>query len=113
MAGLFSTLTKIFGNKYDKDIAKINPIITEINKQYESLKSITNNDLRNKTIEFKQKINDFVAEERKKIEELKEKSKLKETSTQKKEELYKEIDNLEKIVLEKIENILNKHLKKT
>ena len=107
MAGFLNILGKIFGNKYDKDVKKIAPIVDEINKKFEGLISLSNDDLRSKTSELKKQIKDFVAEERNQIKLLKEKSNFKELPAEKKEVLYKEIDSLEKIILEKTEDILN------
>ena len=69
MAGFLNILGKLFGNKYDKDVKVIAPIVEEINKQYENLTALTNDELRSKTIDLKKQINDFVAGERKQIEE--------------------------------------------
>ena len=107
MASFLNIIGKLFGNKYDKDIKQITPIVEEINKQYESLTQLTNDQLRNKTINFKKQITDFVSSERNQISELKEKANSKETKTEKKEELFKKIDTLEKIILDKIEEKLN------
>ncbi|MAU36886.1 MAG: preprotein translocase subunit SecA [Flavobacteriales bacterium] len=107
MASFLNIIGKLFGNKYDKDIKQITPIVEEINKQYESLAQLTNDQLRNKTINFKKQITDFVSSERNQISELKEKANSKETKTEKKEELFKKIDTLEKIILDKIEEKLN------
>jgi len=107
MAGFLDVLSKLFGNKYDKDVKLIAPIVKEINKQYEQLSPLTNDELRNKTIDLKAQINDFVAEERAQINKLKEESNSKEIPAEQKEELYKKIDALEKTILEKIEEILN------
>ena len=92
MASFLNIIGKLFGNKYDKDIKQITPIVEEINKQYESLTQLTNDQLRNKTINFKKQITDFVSSERNQISELKEKANSKETKTEKKEELFKKID---------------------
>ena len=107
MAGFLDILSKLFGNKYDKDVKLIAPIVKEINKQYGQLSPLTNDELRNKTIDLKTQINDFVAEERAQINKLKEESNSKEIPAEQKEELYKKIDTLEKNILEKIEEILN------
>ena len=107
MAGLLGILGKLFGNKYDKDIKEITPLIDKINEEFSKLSSLSNNELREKTTEFKKQISDFISEEKSKIETLKEKSNLTETKTEEKEELYKEIDALEKTVIDKIEKILN------
>ena len=97
MAGFINILSKLFGNKYDKDVKKIAPIVEKINKEYEDLNTLTNDELRKKTIDFKTQINDFVADERKQIKTLKENTTSKDISTEQKESLYKEIDILEKI----------------
>ena len=107
MAGLLGILGKLFGNKYDKDVKEITPLVDKINEEFSKLSSLSNNELREKTTEFKKQISDFISEEKSKIETLKEKSNLTETKTEEKEELYKEIDALEKTVLDKIEKILN------
>ena len=107
MAGFLDVLSKLFGNKYDKDVKLIAPIVKEINKQYGQLSPLTNDELRNKTISLKTQINDFVAEERVQINKLKEESNSKEIPAEQKEELYKKIDALEKTILAKIEETLN------
>ncbi len=107
MAGFLNILGKLFGNKYDKDVKEITPVVEEINKQCENLTSLTNDELRNKTLDLKKQINDFVSGERKEIEVLKEKANSKDIPAEQKEALYKEIDGLEKTILEKIEEILN------
>ena len=96
MAGLLGILGKLFGNKYDKDVKEITPLVDKINEEFSKLSSLSNNELREKTTEFKKQISDFISEEKSKIETLKEKSNLTETKTEEKEELYKEIDALEK-----------------
>ena len=74
MAGFLNILGKLFGNKYDKDVKEITPVVEEINKQCKNLTSLTNDELRNKTLDLKKQINDFVSGERKEIEGLKEKA---------------------------------------
>ena len=105
MASFLNIISKLFGNKYDKDIKEITPIVEEINKQFDILSGLSNDQLRGKTQDFKKQIQDYVAIERTQIKDLKEKSQ--KTTAQEKEDLYKEIDSLEKVVLEKIEIILN------
>ena len=105
MAGLLNILGKLFGNKYDKDIKEISPIVEEIKSKSKDLAHLTNDEIRQQTINLKQQINDFIKEERQQIQELKEKTK--EVPPEKKEALYTKIDDLEKKVLEKIEEILN------
>jgi len=49
-------LSKIFPSKYEKDIREIMPIVAEINKIYESLKDLTDDELRQKTQQLKEKV---------------------------------------------------------
>ena len=107
MAGFINILSKLFGNKYDKDVKKITPIVEKINSEYEKLSTLTNDELRNKTIDFKKQIKDFVTTEKDQIKSLKEKTTKKDISTEEKENLYKEIDDVEKTILNKTEEILN------
>ncbi len=51
-----SLLTKLFGTKHDKDIKKIKPIVDEINKLYEEYDSLTEEQLKDKTNEFRRYI---------------------------------------------------------
>jgi len=110
MAGFLNILGKLFGNKYDKDIKEITPIVEEINTEFENLKILTNDELRSKTQELKAKIKNFITKEKERIEALKKEAELKTKSDQEKEELYKEIDDLEQIIIKKIEDVLNEIL---
>jgi len=52
--GLFS---KMFGgNKSEKDVRAILPLVTKINQHFSTYQSLSNDELRNKTIEFRQRI---------------------------------------------------------
>ena len=107
MAGLLNVIGKLFGNKYDKDVKEITPIIEQINAEYGKLSTLTNDELRAKTSDFKSQIADFIASDKQKIETLTKEANLSETPTEKKETLYKEIDTLEETVISKTEEILN------
>jgi preprotein translocase subunit SecA len=54
MLGFLSRL--LGGNKSEKDIKGINPLVGVINKHFESYSNLSNDALRNKTVEFKAKI---------------------------------------------------------
>ena len=112
MADLLNIIGKLFGNKYDKDVKEITPLVDKINKEFAKLNSLSNDELRAKTTEFKNQITEFISKDKEKITNLKEKSELSETSSEEKEQLYKQIDALEKNVIEKIEEILNTILPK-
>ncbi|RZK68885.1 MAG: hypothetical protein EOO85_23390, partial [Pedobacter sp.] len=49
-------LTKIFGSKSERDIKTIQPIVTKISEEYAKLSGLSNDELRNKTVYFKEVI---------------------------------------------------------
>jgi preprotein translocase subunit SecA len=53
MAILDSILGKFLGNKSEKDIKKLLPIVNQINDEFEKLSSISNDQLRDRTKELK------------------------------------------------------------
>ena len=107
MAGLLNIISKLFGNKYDKDVKEITPIIEKINFEFSKLSTLTNDDLREKTSDFKNQITDFTSNEKQEIEELKKEANLATTPTDEKEGLYKKIDLLEELIITKTEEVLN------
>lgn len=56
MSILTKGLEKLFGSKSDRDIKEVMPLVQQINKEYEGLAQISDDDLRNKTEEFKARI---------------------------------------------------------
>ena len=107
MAGLLNIISKLFGNKYEKDVKEITPIIEKINFEFSKLSALTNDDLREKTSDFKNQITDFTSNEKQEIEELKKEANLATTPTDEKEGLYKKIDSLEELIITKTEEVLN------
>jgi len=63
-------LKKVFGSKHEREAKKLLPIVEQINRFDESMVSLTDEDIRLKTEEFKQKIKEFTAEEAKEYEDL-------------------------------------------
>jgi preprotein translocase subunit SecA len=57
---MLKLIAKIFGTKSTKDIKKIYPLVDAINSEYALLSSISNDDLRNKTSQIQQQINDHL-----------------------------------------------------
>jgi len=51
-------ITKIFGSKHDRDIKKLRPIVAEINEHFEKLTSLSEDELKAKTEEFKKRIDE-------------------------------------------------------
>ena len=64
-------LTKVFGSKSERDIKAIQPLVIKINEEYAKLSSLSNDELRNKTVYFKDVIAKSLAEIDNKISGLK------------------------------------------
>ena len=110
MGGIFDFATKFFGTKYDKDLKLITPIVEKIKLEEEKISLLSNDDLRKKTILLKDQIHSHINSEREEIDGLKIKAEDTETSFQQKENYYSEIDNLEKEIIDKIEEVLKQIL---
>lgn len=104
-----NSLKKVFGTKYEKDVKTYGPIVHEINEIFEGLHTLTNDELRNKTKEFRERIADHLSGINEDIANIK-KEAAEEQDLLEKENLFVEID---KIVLERdkhLEDILKELL---
>ena len=68
--GFNEFMTKLFGNKSQRDLKEITPYVDKVKAVYPSIKALSNDELRAKTDEIKQRIQDYVAEEKAQVEEL-------------------------------------------
>jgi len=102
-------LKKIFGDKNTHALKELWPIVNQINEEFEKLKNLTDEELKAKTTQFKEYIQKETAELRNKIDELK--NQLTQIqSAEEKHKIYDEIEELEKELDEKYEEILNELL---
>jgi preprotein translocase subunit SecA len=92
---MFNFLKKVLGTKYDRDVKKYTPIVEEINAHFESYESLSNDELRNKTLEFRSRIKEHLAGIDTDIDNAN-KEAADEKDMFKKEDIFKEIDNLVK-----------------
>jgi len=106
--GLLGKVLKTFlGSKTDRDYKELSPIVDKVAAHFNGYSSLSNDELRAKTKEFKERIakktqtaNDTITELKDKIEnEIN-------LSIGEKEAIYDQIDKLEKDILEQIEEIL-------
>lgn len=108
---MFGFLTKILGgSKSDKDVRSLEPIVDQIKEEYAKLESLSHDELRAKTFYFKERISTHVAEIDERIQALKMEAERDEVPFDEKEELYKQIDEMEKERDQKLEDILNEVL---
>ena len=109
MSFLNSILKTFVGDKTKKDLSQITPLVTEINSHQKNLETLSHDELRQKTIIFKEEI----AEERKSFDlnilKLLEEVKLT-SDIDLKESLYQQIDSQEEEAQNAVEEVLNKIL---
>jgi len=106
MASFNDLLKKFFGTKSDKDIKIIFPVVEQVRLVYDTLQSLSHDQLREKTNALKEKIQNYYKHEEQQITELKEKVEDDEVNIDEKEKLYIQIDKLKKEVNNKIEEVL-------
>lgn len=109
MIGFFS---KLFGgSKSDKDVSRIMPLVQEVNKAFANLQSATNDQLRNKTQEFRAIIAERLATINSQIADKKaEADGHPEAEMHAREAIYNEVDKLIKLKDEQIEAVLKEIL---
>ena len=106
--GFNELIGKLFGNKNTRDMREIQPWVEKVKKAYPAIEALTNDELRAKTQELKERIRQSATEENAKIAELK--AKVEETEIEEREQLFNEIDKLETAVLDKYEVALDEVL---
>ncbi|MBO5960530.1 MAG: preprotein translocase subunit SecA, partial [Paludibacteraceae bacterium] len=102
--GFNDFLSKLFGNKSQRDLKEIMPYVDKIKAVYPEIEKLSNDQLRDRTEAIKRRIADYVAEEKKRIIELKDS--VESTPIDQREEIYTEVDKLEKNIADKYENVL-------
>jgi len=100
-------ISKVFGTKSERDLKSLSPRVEEINKAFEKLKSLSDQELRNKTLELKEtirkgleSIDNEISDLHKQIEDQPD------LELEQKEALFNKIDKLEEERNEVLEKIL-------
>jgi preprotein translocase subunit SecA len=109
---MLGIISKIFGgNKSDKDVKKLTPVVEQVNQHFATYASLSNDQLRGKTQEFRQRIKEYLKETE---EEISAKNKAAEelpfNDLLGKDAIYQEVDRLKKARDKKIEEILDEIL---
>ena len=108
---MLTFLKKFFGTKSEKDIKSIQPQVDQTLEIYPTLANLSNDQLRAKVDVLKQKIQDAIKVEQTEINAIKERvEKEFEMDIDDKEALYKQVDEFEKEITTKIEDVLNEIL---
>ena len=104
-------LSKLFGTKSDRDLKEVKPFLDATLKIYPEIQKLDNDQLRAKTIEFKERIRKEVEAEENELSTLRQRIEEEyDMPVAEKEELYKRIDKLEKESYDKTQKVLNEIL---
>ena len=98
-------LKSLFGDKSSRDMKLIQPLVEKVKAVYPEIEKLSNDELRNKTIQIKQHIQNSAEEQKQKIAELK--SHIEDTPIDEREGIFNQIDKLEKEILEIYEQKLD------
>ena len=98
-------LQSLFGNKSTRDMKLIQPLVEKVKEAYPAIKALSNDELRAKTKEIQQYVQNSAKEQKDQIAELK--AKIEETPIDERESIFNAIDKLEKEALEIYEKALN------
>ncbi len=107
MAGILTSVFNLFGKKSDRDVEEIMPLVNLIHEAYKGIEVLGNDELRAKTPELKKRIVDFIAEEKEEVANIK--SSIADNvdmDVDEKESLYQKVDEIEKTIDEKTDEIL-------
>ncbi len=108
MAFVTKILGKILGNKSERDIKEITPIVNQIKEEFERITKLSNDGLREESAKLKRIIAERVKPEEDEIAALK--IEVEEVDIQDTEKIYERIDKLEEMIDEKLETVLNEIL---
>ncbi|WP_294079787.1 preprotein translocase subunit SecA [Proteiniphilum sp. UBA5384] len=101
-------ISKIVGNKAQRDLNEINPAVKRVKAAYAEIEKLSHDELRNKTKELEARIQEYVAAEKAQIAELK--AGIEAIDMDKRETVWSQVDKLEKDVIDKYEKVLDEVL---
>ena len=106
--GLNKIISKLFGNKAQRDLNEVNPTVKKIKEAYSEIEKLSNDELRNRTKELEKQISDFVSIEKEQINQLK--ADMENIELNEREAIWTQVDKLEKDITDKYEQILGELL---
>ena len=106
--GLVEFITKLFGNKSQKDMREIMPYVEKIKVVYEEIDALNNDALRARSAALMARIQERVADKKARIVELK--ADIENLDIDKREKVYNEVDRIEKDIKTAYEDVLREIL---
>jgi len=106
--GFNSFMGQLFGNKSARDMKEVQPWVDKIKEAYPDVEKLSNDELRAKTQELRDYIQNSAKAEKDEIESLK--AQVEATELEQREEIFNKIDKLEKDILETYEKAMDEVL---
>ena len=106
--GLNDFLKSIFGNKSERDVKKMRPMLNKIKEIYPSIEQMTNDELRARSAAIRQDIADYVQPQRDEIAKIK--AEIETIDYEEREPLWEKVDKIDKEILDRLEDKLNEVL---
>jgi len=107
IASIVKSISNLFGNKSQRDVKDLWPLVAEINIFFDSYATLSNDELREKTTEFKLRITEYLTDVDEQINALKHESEnLLSEEVSRKQDVYDRIDKLEKEKDQLLEEVL-------
>lgn len=103
-------LKKLFGNKSDRDMKVLVPIVAKVNGEWEKIKDVSHDELRAASDDMKKQVHEYIREEEEEIAALKRRIEEEKPSIEEREEIYSQIDKLEEQIDNKVEDVLTELL---
>ena len=103
-----SFLNKVFGNKSQRDLKEIRPIVDSIKALAPEMEGLTNDELRGRITQVRQSIAASIADDESEIARLK--SEVEEVPFEDRQPYWDKVDQHEKTILDTLEKQLDEHL---
>ncbi|MCK5856885.1 MAG: preprotein translocase subunit SecA [Bacteroidales bacterium] len=108
---MLNFISNLFGKKSDRDIKEMMPYLNKIHDAEKNIVKLSNDELRAKTAEFKQRIADYISsEENQKIDLRKQITDNPQMEIDNKEVIWQQIDEIDEGITSKIEDVLDQIL---
>jgi len=101
--GFLDVLSKLFGNKSQRDLKEITPWVERIKAVYPEIDALSNDELRERTTQLRQRIQEYVAKEREEVATLR--ASVEGKDLDEREAIWGKVDKIEKEILEKLEEV--------
>ena len=106
--GFNDLLKKLFGDKSSRDMKLIQPWVEKVKAAYPAVEKLSNDELRARTQQIMQELQDAIKADKDKIDELK--STVEQLEVEKREAVWTEVDKLKKQILDTLEEKLTEFL---